>query len=425
MNYQIELMDGSAKKWSISQSATIGADETCQIQIPQTGIHDRHCRIEARENKLFIKDLRTEGGTFVNGARILEAELNDGDWISVGPVDFVVHDMKKIKKNFTLSSKCSEWNQTLQSLVHVSQSDHSVLLLGPSGTGQDILAKNIHENSNRKNQPLLSVNCSALTETLVESELFGHIKGSFTGAISDRKGAFEAARGGTLFLDEIGDLPYPLQAKLLRAIENAEIRPVGSDKIIKTDVRIIAATHQNLLQKIREGQFRADLYYRLNIITIEVPSLHQRMDDFEDFLYQFAKESRIGFSYLAIQKLKKYSWPGNIRELKNLIARAATLFPKCYIQESHVDQLLNRNDLSVPDRNLSSEENFGAQNSTATLSVIKEIEKQMILKRLQANNGSQKNTARDLGMPKSTLHDKLKTYGIDIKKINYANSLNF
>jgi transcriptional regulator with GAF, ATPase, and Fis domain len=411
--YQLELLDGSATKWSVSEFMTVGADSSCQVQIIMANVDARHCRIEIKNDALFIKDQRSEHGTFVNGAKILEAELQDGDLISLGYADLVIHDLHKTQNEFPMKSRSEFWQQTLNSLGHIAESDHSVLLLGPSGSGKDVITKNIHGCSRRASGPLMSVNCSALTETLVESELFGHVKGSFTGAIGDRKGAFETARGGTLFLDEIGDLPYSLQAKILRAIENQEIRPVGSDKVIKTDVRVIAATHQNLIQKLRDGSFRSDLYFRLNTITIDVPALKERMEDFDELLYSFARQMKVRFSFLAIRDLKKYDWPGNIRELKNVVARASTLFPKCYITENYIDQLLNRRDRIVHSSNGVSY----IQQDTQThgqASVIKEIEKQMILKRLAANQGSQKLTASDLGIPKSTLHDKIKTYSIDI-----------
>lgn len=414
-NFEIEIMDGSAQKWSIEEYLNIGSDSSCQMQINMAEVDARHCRIEKRGDDLILKDLRSRSGTFVNGARILEAQLKDGDMLSIGFADFVIHDHSKSTKEFPLKSKSEFWQHTLNTLGSVAQSDYSVLLLGPSGTGKDVIAKSIHECSLRAVEPFMSVNCSALTETLVESELFGHVKGSFTGAISDRKGAFEAARGGTLFLDEIGDLPYSLQAKLLRALENEEIRPVGSDRVVKTNVRVIAATHQNLLQKIREGTFRSDLFYRLNVITVEVPSLQERMEDFEELLYSFARENRVGFSYQAVCALKKHPWPGNIRELKNFVARAATLFPKTYINETHVDNLLNRRDKSTYLVQTATSY-LQPSNAPQTASIIREIEKQMILKRLAANHGSQKLTAQDLGIPKSTLHDKIKNYRIDVKQ---------
>jgi len=412
MQYALELLDGSQTRWSIDQYANLGSDSTCQIQINQPQISNRHARFEVKEKKLFLRDLRSEHGTFVNSAQVIESILTDGDLISIGYADFVVHDLTKKKISLPITSKSDLWSQQLESLANVAQTEFPVLLLGPSGTGKDVIARNLHQTSKRAQAQFLSVNCSALTETLVESELFGHVKGSFTGAVGDRKGAFEAARGGTLFLDEIGDLPYALQAKLLRAIENEEIRPVGSDRTIKTDVRILAATHQNLLQKIQEGVFRSDLYYRLNVITVNVPSLKERIEDFDDLLYSFARQMKVRFSYNAILRLKKHDWLGNIRELRNLVARASALYPKQYITEDHIELLLNKRD-----RYLQMTNHTGAQYGqphTQSMSVIKEIEKQMIIKRLAANQGNQKVTAIDLGMPKSTLHDRIKTYNIDM-----------
>lgn len=420
MKYALELQDGSNQRWEIAQYTTIGSDDSCPIHVQMPGVSSRHFRVEVKNEKLYVRDLMSAEGTFVNSAQILESILSDGDLISAGYADFVVHDLEKSKNQFPLSSKSEFWNQQLQTLGSVAETDHPVLLLGPSGTGKDVLAKNLHQASLRHKAPLLSVNCSALTETLIESELFGHVRGSFTGAISDRKGAFEAARGGTLFLDEIGDLSYGLQAKLLRAIENAEIRPVGSDRIIKTDVRIIAATHQNILNKIQEGTFRSDLYFRLNVITVDVPKLKDRIEDFDELLFTFARQMKVRFSYNAIVRLRKHDWPGNIRELKNLVARASALYPKAYITDEHIDFLLNKRDrlASLTTTPVVTDGRYVIPQSVGTqsLSVIREIEKQMIMKRLAANHGNQKLTALDLGMPKSTLHDRIKSYGIDVKQ---------
>ncbi len=409
-NFQIELLDETKQKWIITEYANFGSDSACAIQITGPEIAARHARLELKDQKLLLKDLRSHSGTFVNGAQILEAVLKDGDIITIGQLDFVVHDLSVKREDFTLKSRNEFWNDQLKSLSSVATSKHPVLLLGPSGSGKDVIAQSLHQASYYSNAPFLSVNCSALTETLVESELFGHVKGSFTGAISDRKGAFESARGGTLFLDEIGDLPYGLQAKLLRALENGEIRPVGSDRSIKTSVRIIAATHQNLYQKIREGSFRSDLFYRLNVITIEAPSLKERPEDFDELLYLFAKKMRVRFSFNAIQVLKKHDWPGNIRELRNVVARASALYPKTYIEDKHIELLLNRKERLA---HAPTGVNYATTDSNQ-MSVIKEIEKQMILKRLAANHGNQKRTAIDLGMPKSTLHDRIRNYEIDM-----------
>ncbi|MGZ3772414.1 MAG: sigma 54-interacting transcriptional regulator [Pseudobdellovibrionaceae bacterium] len=394
----------NARTLPVSEFMTLGKDTQCQLHINNDDISERHARIEKKDSCYMIRDLRSDNGTYVNGAKVMEAILQDGDIIRIGTQELIYIEKLQDPSTFPLKSRNEIWNQDLQTLGNVAKTEFPVLILGPSGTGKDIIAKTIHEYSKRENGPFVSVNCSALTETLIESELFGHIKGSFTGAINDRKGAFEAARGGTLFLDEIGDLSYSLQAKLLRALENNEIRPVGADRNIKTDVRILAATHQNLSDKIKDGAFRSDLYFRLNVITVNPPALKFRMEDFDELFYSFAKKLRTRFSFGAIARLKKHPWPGNIRELKNLVSRAAALYPQEYITESHVEKLLDRTLL-----NLNQEER-----SINDIPVIKEIEKQMIIKRLTANRGNQRRTAHDLGMPKSTLHDRLKYYNIDV-----------
>ncbi|QDK47545.1 transcriptional regulator [Bdellovibrio sp. ZAP7] len=398
-------MGENPKTYQVSDFLTVGKDAQCQIQIFGEELAERHFRIERREQTYYIRDLRSPQGTYLNNARIMEAILQEGDIIRAGSQELLfTYKTNEESSEFPLKSKNEVWNEELQSLRHVAVTEFPVLILGPSGTGKDVIAQALHNESLRKNANFMSVNCSALSETLIESELFGHVKGSFTGAISDRKGAFEAARGGTLFLDEIGDLSYALQAKLLRALENGEIRPVGADRNIKTDVRIIAATHQSLPEKIREGAFRADLYFRLNVVTVTPPALVHRMEDFEDLLYMFAKKMRVRFSFGAIARLKKHPWPGNIRELKNLVTRTAALYPREHIEEKHIEKLLDKTLLTPSEAD-----------STNDIPVIKEIEKQMIIKRLTANRGNQRRTAADLGMPKSTLHDRLKYYNIKVE----------
>ncbi len=394
----------------VEEFALLGKDQNCSIVVDSDQASERHCKIEKKIQGYSIVDLRTPGGTFVNATKIAEAFLQEGDEINVGGhyFTFTFEGMKQ-DQDIGIKSKNLLWSQQLSTLKNISLTPFPVLILGPSGTGKEVLSETLHRCSTRAAGPLIKVNCSALTETLVESELFGHLKGSFTGAINDRKGAFETARGGTLFLDEIGDLPMGLQAKILRAIENEEIRPVGADRSIKTDVRIIAATHQNLKSKIQTGEFRMDLYFRLGVITITPPALAARMEDFDDLLYSFAKKMRVRFSFAAIQKMKKYSWPGNIRELRNSVARASAYYPKMSIEEIHVDNIIDGNSFEVT----------GVSGlNAAQLPVIKEIEKQMILKRLAANHGNQRKTANDLGIPKSTLHDRLRAYDIDPRQFS-------
>ncbi|WP_413944105.1 sigma 54-interacting transcriptional regulator [Bdellovibrio sp. HCB-162] len=400
----LKILSENTRTLPLTDFMTLGKDTQCQLQLDTTEVSDRHARIEKKESAYLIRDLRSAGGTYVNDARIMEAYLQDGDIIRIGHHEMIFLEQQNQDGAFPMKSRNDVWNEELQTLANVAKTEFPVLILGPSGTGKDIIAQKLHETSERERGPFVSVNCSALSETLIESELFGHIKGSFTGAINDRKGAFEAARGGTLFLDEIGDLSYSLQAKLLRALENNEIRPVGADRNIKTDVRIIAATHQNLSDKIKEGAFRSDLYFRLNVITVSPPALTYRMEDFEELLYGFARKMRVRFSFGAIARLKKHPWPGNIRELKNLVSRAAALYPREQILESHIEKLIDKTLLKSDEKVVND------------IPVIKEIEKQMIIKRLTANRGNQRRTAQDLGMPKSTLHDRLKYYDIDISQ---------
>ncbi len=371
-------------------------------------VSPRHARIEWRDGKYILRDMRSQNGTWLNGIQVIEAVLQENDLIQIGAFHF--RFCNEIRKS-DLNSRNVLWQRQLDILPLMAHSGLPILILGPSGTGKEVLARSIHEQSTRRHGPLVTINCSALSESLIESELFGHTKGSFTGATNDRKGAFEAARGGTLFLDEIGDLPLSLQPKLLRALENAEIRPVGSDRNIRVDVRIIAATHKSLPDQVRNGLFRQDLYFRLNVCRLTPPALRERMEDFESLLYGFAKEQRVRFSHGAIARLKKHSWPGNIRELKNTVARARAYYPGHHVTEEHVEQLID------PSLEMTELGALGFSSSAGPRPVIKEIEKNLIVQSLIQNRGNQRRTAAELGMPKSTLHDRIRSYDIKIDEL--------
>lgn len=408
--------EGDVWGQEIGEFLSLGRDGGCSLTFNDASISGRHARIERTEKGYLLRDLRSRNGTFVNGARILEAYLNDGDRIQIGRTQLLFSLKRNLNEStHFLSSRNEAWSQTLSQLGNLAQSDLPILILGPSGTGKELIAKSLHEKSSRKAGPLVSVNCSALSEALIESELFGHVRGSFTGATDDRKGAFEAARGGTLFLDEVGDLPLSLQPKLLRALENKEIRPVGKDESVKTDVRIVTATHHDLREKVYRGQFRLDLYYRLNVLQIKSPALIERMEDFEDLLNFFCKEQRVSIKGEALNALKDYQWPGNIRELKNVVAKAKAFFDKEVSTLNQVKQLIEI-PFTLKTESPETDAPEKAPENPVNSSLLKELEYELIKKRLAANKGNQRQTALDLGIPKSTLHDRIKLYKLKIPK---------
>ena len=237
-------------------------------------------------------------------------------------------DIQKVKRQFRIFGDSPLLNKAIEIAIRVAKTDASVLIVGESGAGKDVFSRIIHQNSDRKQKKYIAVNCAAIPEGTIESELFGHVKGSFTGAERDRKGYFAEADKGTIFLDEVGELPYTMQAKLLRVLENGEFLPVGASSAVKVDVRIIAATNVNLLKAVEQGRFRSDLYYRLNQININVPSLRERQEDIPILFRFFCSEladkyniPRISLTPQALEYLKSYPWRGNVRELKNIAER--------------------------------------------------------------------------------------------------------
>jgi two-component system, NtrC family, response regulator GlrR len=251
-------------------------------------------------------------------------------------------------------TRSSTMEDLLSQARRVAASDASVCLYGASGTGKELMARAIHRASPRADAPFVAVNCGAIPEGLLESELFGHKKGSFTGAVSDRRGLFQAAQGGTLFLDEIGDMPLPLQVKLLRALEERKIRPVGSHESFDVDVRVIAATHRKLEERIASGEFREDLYYRLNVVKLYIPTLAERREDIpllaNEFLTRLGtryRRGRLAFSPEAMQLLVSAPWPGNVRQLLNVIEQAVALAATEVIPESLVRQALDAGDTTL------------------------------------------------------------------------------
>ena len=288
----------------------------------------------------------------------------------------------------------------------VSQHNYPVLILGESGTGKELVARSIHFMGVRQKKPFVPVDCSGLVPTLIESELFGYVKGAFTGAQHARAGLLETGNGGTVFLDEIGDLPVDLQAKLLRALQEREVRPVGATDRVRIDIRIIAATNRDLESAIRTGGFRQDLYFRLNVVQLKLPPLRERKSDIpllvNSFLEKFSDPQRPirTISEDAMRRLMAYDWPGNVRELENAVERAVALGSGPIL---HMGDLPSNLQQGGSDRSLDSDE----------LTTLEEMERRAILRALRETNGDKLAAARLLGIGKTTLYRKLKQYGAE------------
>ncbi|HEX5306507.1 MAG TPA: sigma-54-dependent Fis family transcriptional regulator [Dyella sp.] len=316
----------------------------------------------------------------------------------------------------------------------VAPFDSSVLVLGESGTGKEMVARTIHDCSPRKDKPFIAINCGAIPAELLESELFGHEKGSFTGAISARKGRFELAEGGTLFLDEIGDMSLPMQVKLLRVLQERMYERVGGNKTMRCDVRIIAATHRNLEQAIADGRFREDLFYRLSVFPLELPSLRERLEDLPVLINEFNQRlERRGvgsarFSPSALQTLRGYPWPGNVRELCNLVERLAILYPYSEVRAGDlpdryrgtvaVEEICSSHLLTIMDTTMTAP--AAAGNDTNLLPEggidlkdhLADIEVGLIRQALDVTGGVVAHAAKLLHMQRTTLVEKLRKYGL-------------
>ncbi|HIC1525180.1 TPA: sigma-54-dependent response regulator transcription factor ZraR [Escherichia coli] len=301
---------------------------------------------------------------------------------------------------FGMVGKSPAMQHLLSEIALVAPSEATVLIHGDSGTGKELVARAIHASSARSEKPLVTLNCAALNESLLESELFGHEKGAFTGADKRREGRFVEADGGTLFLDEIGDISPMMQVRLLRAIQEREVQRVGSNQTISVDVRLIAATHRDLAAEVNAGRFRQDLYYRLNVVAIEVPSLRQRREDIpllvNHFLQRFAERNRKavkGFTPQAMDLLIHYDWPGNIRELENAVERAVVLLTGEYISERELPLAIAGTPIPMA--------------QSQDIQPLVEVEKEVIMAALEKTGGNKTEAARQLGITRKTLLAKL------------------
>ena len=422
----------------------IGRGREADLQLPDPSVSRLHARIYRVGRQYFLADMGSRNGTHAEGKPVTQLPLVDGRTFQVGP--YSIHFFQAAagsdsgeeptvvptpgsaprsagarrpapprqtdagtpdESPFGLVGGSAHIRKLIGTIHRVAPSDVPVLIEGETGCGKELVARGIHDASDRRDRPVVVVNCGAISPELVESELFGHERGAFTGATAQRKGAFELAHCGTIFLDEIGELSVSLQPKLLRALEQKEIQRVGGNETIAAEVRILAATHKNLREEIARKSFREDLYFRIGAITIPVPPLRDRREDVpaiaRHFLAGMERRSSRPLPHLspdALDALISHDWPGNVRELRNAVQRAVVMGEGEELTAADFSFL--RQDAKAP-----------AEASVADgLSRWEQAERTNILAELARQNGNKTRTARELGIAKSTLFEKLKKYGI-------------
>jgi DNA-binding NtrC family response regulator/pSer/pThr/pTyr-binding forkhead associated (FHA) protein len=392
---------------------TVGSDASNGLTVDDPFVSARHLRLERRGARWQVTDLGSTNGTFLSGVRVVQAELPPGMPLAVGDCRLAleVGPPRPGRPSLFegLFSADPAMRQVFDLVERVAAGEVPVTILGETGTGKELVARAIHARSPRREGPFIPVNCSAIAETLIESELFGHEKGAFSGADRLRKGAFEEAHGGTIFLDEIGELPFDLQPKLLRALELGEVKRVGASRPIQVSVRIVAATHRDLRAAVRAGRFREDLYYRLCVVPVSIPPLRQRRGDVRSLAERFLEAAAprglsLAWSEEALQKLEGYDWPGNIRQLRNVTQRAL---------------LFRGEGLAIPAGAVTFEDTRGPASGTgddATLYLpgltMEDIEREAIRLSLRRHRGRRSAVVKELQIAKSTVMKRIGQWGL-------------
>lgn len=390
----------------------IGRDRNNAIILPHSTVSRHHANLLRQGRRYLIMD-RSSNGTFVDGKRADKMLVDPGAQIFIGPFRLVLTEeemplwakpteqysvREAVHPGTGLIGSSEEMVKLLEAIEKMATSNATALIMGETGTGKELVARALHDLSERARAPFVAINCGAISPELVESELFGHVRGAFTGAGSERKGAFEQADGGTLFLDEIGELSMDLQPKLLRVLESGEIRRVGAQRADSVDVRVVAATHRNLKSEAEKGGFRSDLLYRLYVFPILVPPLRARKEDIPELAHYFSG-GRESFTDPALKRLKDHNWPGNVRELKNVLERARIL--------------TGGGKIGPEDLIFLGESPLLEKTPTDPLpETFEELERLYYTRALEKSSGSIRAAARSLGIPKSTLYDRLKRYGL-------------
>ena len=394
---------------------TIGSKEDNIVILSDPTVSRTHAVLRETDGRYVIKDLNSTNGTYLDGVLVKEAVLEFGRTMTLGETEMKLVPFQEKIDAFPSSQNVfgAVYGQSLAMrqifgiLEKVASTDVAVVLEGETGVGKELLARAIHENSSRAKGPFVVFDCSAVAANLIESELFGHERGAFTGATHSRRGVFELAGGGTVFIDEVGELGLDLQPKLLRVLEAREVRRVGGTLTQRIDFRLIAATHRNLTQAVSEGGFREDLFYRLSVLRIRIPPLRERKDDIpliaRHLLLNLSKEFKMvsgpTITPETLEILNSYDWPGNIRELRNVLSRALAIG--------------GRDEIRPGDLLLSSDTGSGHRETDSLVGKsLEEIERTAIVQTLQSRQGNKTQTARALGIAYSTLYEKLKKYGI-------------
>lgn len=393
----------------------IGGSDEAHLQMSDPYISSLHCRIYPKQGGWYIRDLDSRNGTWVNGVRVVDAELPTHAEIRLGqfPLTFErrTPSVEPVMAEFPgfagIIGQDPSMNRLFDLIQRMAQPDIPVLIQGESGVGKELVARALHDCSPRRDQPFVALNCGSIPKELVESALFGHEKGAFTGAVQSRMGAFEEAGQGTLFLDEIGDMPLEHQVTLLRVLETGQYRRIGGSQDKQSQARIIAATHQSLQEGIAEGWFREDLFYRLHVLVLDIPPLRSRPQDIpilaQYFLQSFAGHRRLKFSPQTLHNMVHYAWPGNVRELRNTLQRAIVLANGVDIQPS---------DIMLPSAPHSSLVDVNTAEPPRAMNHLEQAEQQAILRALEQSQGVITEAAKVLGIGRSSLYSKMKKLGI-------------
>ncbi len=405
---------------TVEHSLTVGADEGCDIVLDDEFISQKHCRIDPFPGGLLVNDLRSTNGVWTGPIRLLECLMGDGAAFSCGRVIFTVEgdatDEIHIEKDDGMIGFHPSVIALRRQLKRLAELDETVLIQGETGTGKELAARMLHCHSSRSDEPFVVLNCGAISRELIESELFGHIKGAFTGASKARDGAFKTAGKGTLFLDEIGELPEEAQVKLLRVLDGYGYKPVGADTEEIPEARVVVATNRNLAMRVRDGAFREDLFYRLNVLPVVVPALRHRRDDIPALVCYFLQliGASMDITPDALDALMSYPWPGNIRELRNVLVATVGL-KENVIQQGFIDE----SDLvftAQPDFNrwdggeLKISDSFPSRYAGESF---EELEEEILRDALDFYDGNKTLTAKALKISKTTLYNKLKRFGVE------------